>query len=125
MPIGYLIAGLALLLLGAYFYDEWTWRKKPREALVGLVLAPEWRLHPKAMSELRRRGEELSGFLPRFLPLLGDESRNERVAAEMILRKFYPQVARELEGYSPMADPETCREKLAPLLAKYAVGDAR
>lgn len=122
MPLGYLIAGFAVLLVGAYFYDERTWRKKSHEELIGLVRAEDWRLHSAALRELRRRGEDLSVFLPRFLPLLAHESRKDRVAAEMLVKKFYPQVARELEGYTPMADAEVCRERIAPLLERYASG---
>jgi hypothetical protein len=64
------IAVFCGLLIAAYLYDEWTWRVRPRERLLELIRAPDWRLHAKALAELRRRGENLSVFLPRFLPLL-------------------------------------------------------
>lgn len=98
MTTGYAIAVFAVLLVGAYFDDDWTGRKKPREELLGLVRSPNWRLHPKAMAELRRRGEDMAVDLPRFLPLLAHESRNERVAAEMLVKKFAPLLGRFATG---------------------------
>jgi hypothetical protein len=114
-----LVVGFLVLLISAYVYDEWTWRVRPREKLVEIVRTPDWRLHTKAMVELRRRGEDLAVFLPCFLPLLATCSRTGRVAAESIVRKYYPQVAQELKGYSPIADVEACRERVTPLLARY------
>jgi hypothetical protein len=119
MPPTYQVVGFIVLLICAYFYDEWTWRVRPREKLTEMIRDTDWRLHPKAMAELRRRGEDLAVFLPRFLPLLAAGSKTQRVAAESIIRKYYLQVAQELEGYSPIADVEACRERVAPLLDRY------
>jgi hypothetical protein len=114
-----LIVGFIALLVSAYLYDEWKWRVRPREKLIEMVRAPDWRLHPKAMAELRRRGEDLAVFIPRFLPLLAAASRTDRVAAESIIRKYFPQVALVLKGYSPLADVEACRERIAPLADRF------
>src|SRR5262245_39128025 len=110
------VVGFLALLIAAYIYDEWTWRLKPRERLIEIVRSRDWRLHKAAMAELGRRGEDLAGFLPRFLTRLATESKTERVAAETIVRRFYPLAAQELKGYSPIADVEACRERVAPLL---------
>ena len=112
------IAFIALLII-AYIYDQWRWRVRPREKLLEMIRVADWRLHRAAMAELQRRGEDLSVFLPRFVPLLAAGSRTERAAAETIIRKFYPQVAHELGGYSPIADVETCRDRIAPLVLRY------
>src|SRR5262245_32317170 len=81
LPPSVLIIGFTVLLICAYFYDEWKWRVRPREKLIEMIRAADWRLHPKAMAELRRRGEDLAVFVPRFLPLLAAASRTDRVAA--------------------------------------------
>jgi hypothetical protein len=105
------------LLIGAYIFDRWRWRARPREQLVEMIQAADWRLHKAAMSQLRRRGEDLGLFLPRFLALLAADSMKERTAAESIIRKFYPNFIQLLQGYSPIADAETCRAKVAQLTA--------
>jgi hypothetical protein len=111
-------AAFITLLIGAYIYDQSRWRVRPREKLLEMIRAPDWRLHKAAMTELRRRGEDIAVFLPRFVLLLAADSRTERAAAETLIRKFYPQAAQELKGYSPIADVETCRVKIAPLVSR-------
>ncbi len=116
------VIGIIALLAAAYFYDEWAWRMRPRDKLIEMIRAANWRLHPKAMAELRRRGEDLIAFLPRFLPLLAAMDKTERVAAELVIRKCYPEVAQQLKscGYSPIADAATCLDRIGPLLRQHA-----
>ena len=122
MSLTFPFIGFAVLLVGAYFYDEWKWRSRPRAELIETIRAADWRLHLKAMAELRRRREDLSVFLPRFLPLLAAGDKIERVAAECVIRKCYPEIAQQLKscGYSPIATAETCRDRIGPLLRQHA-----
>jgi hypothetical protein len=111
---------ITLLLVAAYLLDELIWRTKRVDRLRDIVKDPRaWRLHADALGELRRRRADISGHVRHLLPLLSAKTKSERVSAHSCIRKFFPDVASEIQDYKPSADAGVCRETVAPLLEKY------
>jgi len=108
-------------LVGSWYGDKQSWRRKPREILVQILRADDWRRYRAAITELRRRGEDVSVYLPRIVGKLASESFVERTAAQVIIKNCFPELAAEIQGYSPSAGVEACRAKAASLLARYGV----
>jgi hypothetical protein len=117
-----IIIGFAALLVGAWYIDTRSWKKKSREELVLMVQSDDWRYHAAALKELRRRGENVAIYIPHIVKLLVAESKVDRTAAQMTIRDCFPELAREIQGYSPTSDLESCRAKAAPLLSRFGVG---
>src|SRR4051794_8496363 len=97
--------------LWAFFNDKSLWRNKPREVLEQLIRGKDWKGIQVALEELRRRGEDIQPHRPIILRLLISESKFERVAGKVAIRKLYPEVARELPGYKGTASTEVCIAK--------------
>lgn len=115
-----LLFGLALLW--GYGKDTSRWRGRPSEELRAQLTADDWRLWQAAISELKRRNEDIAPYAARFVQGLLADSTHERVACESMLKKHYPALKAELNGYSPMHDVAVSREKLAGLLGRVEEG---
>jgi hypothetical protein len=111
--------GVAVVLTGAWFWDTRSWRRKSREELVRRLQSKDWRFHKVAIKEMRRRGEDVSVFLPGLVALLIADTRVERAAAQITIKACFPDLAAEIQGYSPSADVGVCRSKAAPLLSRF------
>ena len=113
------VVAVAIGFFGAWYLDARSWRRKPREELVGMLESEDWRFHKAAIAELRRRGEDLGVYMPRIVGRLGSESKVVRAAALATIKGVFPELAAELRGYSPSEATEVCREKAAGLVARY------
>jgi hypothetical protein len=113
------IIATAVALAGAWYWDTRSWRRKPREELVRMLQSDDWRFHKAAVTELRRRGEDVTVYLPRIVALLAADSKVERAAAQITIKDCFPDLAAEIQGYSPSADVASCRAKAAPLLSRF------
>jgi hypothetical protein len=116
-----LLFGLALLW--GYRRDTSRWHNRTSEELSAMLTGDNWNLWPAAMDELKRRDEKIAPYAVRFVQGLVADSTHERVASESMLKKHYPALEAELNGYSPMQDVAVSREKLAGLLGRVE-GDA-
>lgn len=125
MAIGYsltrsyiltLLFGLALLW--GYRKDTNRWRECSSEELSAQLTGNDWRLWQAAIGELKCRNEDIAPYAARFVQGLLADSTHERVACESILKKHYPTLKAELNGYSPMHDIAVSHEKLAGLLGR-------
>ncbi len=115
----YLLALLfGLALLWGYRKDTNRWRERPGEELSAQLTGNDWRLWQAAIGELKRRNEDIAPYAARFVRGLVADTAHERVACESILKKHYPALKAELNGYSPMHELAVSREKLAGLLGK-------
>jgi hypothetical protein len=84
-----------------------------------MLQSDDWRFHKAAIKELRRRGQDVVPYLPRIVALLVADSKIERAGAHVTIKDCFPDLAAEIQGYSPTADLESCREKAAPLLSRF------
>ena len=109
------------LLIWAFRSDKKMWRQKPVAELVAMVESNEWKNWDAGLAELNRRGEDITRFIPHLVSHLVSDSRITRAAAEMMLKDYFPQLKPDLQGYSPSHDAAVCRQKIAPLLAKYGI----
>lgn len=110
---------LSVALAGAWYWDARSWRRKPREDLVRMLESGDCFFHKTAISELRRRGEDVTPYLPRIVASLVAHSKVDRAAAQITIKDCFPELAAEIAGYSPTADLETCRAKAMPLLSRF------
>jgi hypothetical protein len=131
MAIGYsltrsyiltILFGLALLW--GYRKDTNRWREHSSEELRAQLTGNDWRLWQAAIGELKRRNEDIAPCAARFVQGLLANYTHERVACESILKKHYPALKTELNGYSPMHDVAVSREKLSGLLGRFEEGSA-
>src|SRR5579872_362708 len=83
----------------ASIWETRKWRRKPREELIQLLASSDWRQHRRVLKELRRRGESIEGYAPRFAGRLISPSQLERTAAEILIKDCYPELAVEIKGY--------------------------
>lgn len=109
------------LLLCAWVIDIWLWRRKSRDKLVGMLKSDDWRSYKPAVLELRRRGDDVTIYLPRIVAMLVSNSKIERAAAKAIIKSCFPDLAGDVADYSATADIETCRGKAASLLSRFPV----
>jgi hypothetical protein len=119
-----LIVGLsagAAYAIWAFYNDKNLWHNKPREVLEQMIHGKDWRKIQIALQEVRRRGEDIQRYRPIVLRLLVSESKVERVAGKMAVRKLYPEVAQELPGYEGTAATEVCIAKAQPVLERFGV----
>ena len=114
-----LAVAIIATLVWAFRSDKNMWRTKPAGELVAMVESDEWRYLQTAMEELRRRGEDISRFIPRLVSGLFSDSVLARTAADAALRELFPEFKEQLKRYLPTQDVAVARQKLAPLLARY------
>jgi hypothetical protein len=112
---------VAALLAGAWFVDRWLWRRRSREKLIGMLQSNNWRLYKPAIRELRRRGEDVTAYIPRIVALLVSNSKTERAAAKTTISACFPDLIKEIAGYSATADIDACRARAAPLLSRFRI----
>jgi len=115
------IAAAAGYGVWAFFNDKNLWRNKPREILEQLITGSDWTKIQVALEEVRRRGEDIQPYLPIVLKLLISDSKIQRVAGKVALRKLYPNVARELPDYEGTASAEVCIAKARPVLERFGI----
>jgi|SRR6478609_11656907 len=116
-----LVVAFIAMAIWAFRSDKNMWKTKPVTELVTMVEGDEWRYWLTALEELRRRGEDISRFIPRLVSRLVSDSLMSRTAADATLKDLFPEFKEHLTGYLPTHDVATSRQKLAPLLAKYGV----
>jgi hypothetical protein len=114
---------VAIVAMGIWAFrsDKSMWKTKPIAELVAMVEGSDWRYWETALEELRRRGEDISRFIPRLVSGLVSDSTLARAAADATLRKLFPEFKEQLRGYLPAQDVATARQKIGPLLSKYGV----
>jgi hypothetical protein len=105
----------------AFFNDKSLWRNKPREVLEQMITGDDWTKIHVALQEVKRRGEDIQPYRPIVLRLLISESKLQRVAGKVAIRKFYLEVARELPDYEGSASTEVCIAKAQPVLERFGV----
>lgn len=113
------IIAAAVALAGAWYWDIRSWRRKSRDELIRLLRSDDWRFHKPAIKEMRRRGEDVAVYLPRIVALLVADSKVERAAGQMTIKDCFPELAGEIQGYSPTEDVQACCAKAAPLLSRF------
>ena len=79
----------------------------------------DWRFYKPAIQELKRRGEDVTVFIPKIVALLISETKMDRMAGLITLKDCFPELVSEIAGFSPSADITLCRAKAAPLLARF------
>jgi hypothetical protein len=110
------------LILGAVLFAKRRRRRKPSAEFA--VIAESGPVHERkaALLELRRRGEDISRFIPHLLSLLVSPSSTKRSLAFDLVKDVFPDVAKRLDGYQyDIVDEAKCREKVGPLLANYGI----
>jgi hypothetical protein len=113
--------GVAAVIFGVWFVIRCSWHRRSRDELVHMVQVGSWRYLSSAITELRRRGDDVSIYAPSIIAKLVSESKIERAYAHIHLVDLYPDLASEIEDFSPTDTVEICRAKAAPLLARYGV----
>src|SRR6184192_4507185 len=76
-----LLIAIIAMVIWAFSSDKKMWKTKPTAELVALVEGDEWRYWQTALEELRRRGEDISRFIPRLVAGLVSDSTLARTAA--------------------------------------------
>ena len=113
------ILTVAGILLAGWFLYRHDWKKKPLTDFTQHLDSRDWRRYEFAIRELQKRGQDVSAYLPRVVSLLAAESKIQRAMGQRVIEKCFPEIAGEINGYSYVADVETCRDKAAPLLARF------
>jgi hypothetical protein len=108
-------------LIWAFRADKNMWRTKPAAELIAMIESKDWRYWETAIEELRRRGEDISRFVPRLVSGLVADSVMSRTAADAALKKLFPEFNGHLRGYLPTHDVAASRQKLAPLLKMHGL----
>src|SRR3989442_1356662 len=104
-------------------------RPEPRDMLFRMLDSTDWRpldsavwrQHLGAITELRRRGEDVSAYVPRIISKLVSPSKADRVATHIFVKVCFPELLAELQDYSPEAEVDICRTKAASLLSRFGV----
>ncbi len=103
----------------AYYLDRRAWRVMPREQLIRLISDRIWLKWGAAVKELKRRGEDVDGYVPIFLEGLVAESSMARECARICLKDHYPEVRPYLEKYTCTMPVVEARELLAPAFERF------
>jgi len=69
------------------------------------------------IAELIRRGEAVQQFWPYVLSLLKSDSDHKRRFGWHNLNIWFPEFAKQLDGFDPHASTETCRERIQTIEA--------
>jgi len=116
-----LVVAIIAMAIWAFRSDKNAWKTKPTAELVVMVESDKWSYWQTALEELRRRGEDISRFVPRLVSALVSDSTMARTAAEAVLKDLFPEFREQLRGYLPAQDVAKSRQTIGPLLAKYRV----
>ena len=116
-----LAVAIAAAVIWAFRSDKNMWKTKPATELVAMVESDDWRYWQTALEELRRRGEDISRFIPRLVSGLVADSTLARTAASTAIKDLFPELREQLREYLPTQDVTTSRQKIGPLLAKYGI----
>lgn len=112
---------IGFVLVAAYLWTRKPWAKKADDELVGLATGGDWKSWKDALAELRRRGHDLTPYVPAIAARLLAESRFEREAARITLADLFPAWQERLAacGYQPAEPPEQARARLQPVFASF------
>jgi hypothetical protein len=91
--------------------------KKTVAELRAILAGPASRSYPGALSELQRRGEDITNESLRVCQLMISDSAFDRIQGWALLKEFYPEFAERLPDYKPHDRPEKCREAMRDLLS--------
>jgi len=119
-----LVLALVILVIGvpiAYIMDRNSWRKRPRADLEKMLRGGDWGRTGIALKEIKRRGEDISRYIPVVLALMTSESVTARTAGKLALKDHYPDIAREIPRFEATGPAETRATMLAPLIQKYGI----
>ena len=111
---------VAAILIAAWFLFRHDWKKKPLTDFTRHLDARDWRRYEFAIRELAKRGQDISIYLPQVVGLLAADSKIQRAMGQRVIEKCYPEIAKEIAGYSYMQDISTCSRQAAPLLFRFA-----
>jgi hypothetical protein len=101
-----------VVVLAVLVYDRvLSWRLASTASLRKKIERGDWRYYQGALLELKRRREDISAEALRVISLLSSESRIERTAGEMILKRVYPEFSARIPSYNPAEDAQTCATK--------------
>ncbi len=103
----------------AYRSDNREWASKSKSELLAMVSSDDWRGWKLALQELRRRGDDISSFVPVMLQRLLTEETFARASAHITLIDLFPELRPRLKQYQPQDKIEVSREKIGPLLQEY------
>jgi len=118
-----LIIPMILVTLGVVYSKNKEY-KTPDKVFVDQLNSPKMKQVIKAFIVLKKRKLSLSPFLVKLLPKLIDKSITKRSSAYSLLKKYYPNEAKEVEelGKSKIGcDLSACKEIAAPLLEKHGL----
>ena len=118
MDIPYILSVAAILIAGWFLYRH-EWKKKPLEDFTKVLDSRDWRRYELAVRELQKRGQDVSIYIPGIVSLLVGDSKIQRAMGQRVLEKCFPVIAAEIKGYCYMENVAVCREKAAPLLARF------
>ena len=110
---------VAGILIVSWFWYRHDWKKKPLTDFTQHLDSRDWRRYSFAIRELQKRGQDVSIYLPRVVSLLAADSKMQRAMGLRVIQRCYPDIARELEGYSFMHDVAACQERAASLLSRF------
>ena len=105
----------------AYYLDRRAWRVRPRDQLVRLITDGIWIKWGAAIAELKRRGEDVSAYIPILLRTLLAESSMARESARICLKDHFPEVRPYLDKYTSTMPLDQARILLAPALERFGV----
>jgi hypothetical protein len=113
-PLGVIAGTLCgrLPFLAALLFARWHLRRQSPAELRQRLRGDVWPAYHLFLTELRRRGEDVTQELPLMLPLLTAEDPVKRIHGWAILRGMYPREAERIPDYNPGDPVEMCRAKM-------------
>jgi hypothetical protein len=110
---------LAIALPIAFIMDRNSWRKRPREALERILREKDWARVGAALKEIKRRGEDITPYVPVVLELMAADSASVRTAGKLALKDHFPEIAREIPEYEATGPEDIRAAILSPILQRY------
>jgi len=108
-----LVAGIGVALAGYFVLRRFeSMKRKSSDELRAMLRSPDWLFYRNALSELRRRREDIRGEVAPILNLLISDAKAQRIAGWLTLRELYPDLAERVPDYRPEESPDACKDKL-------------
>lgn len=93
---------------------------KSENELRVLFRTGDWLSYEQALAELRRRGLDISAYVPLVVDLLTHESKFRRSTGWRAVREYYPGLAALLPSFNPGAPHDVCERMVQEKLPETA-----